>query len=135
MKLTDVRLRGCAYTLFPAAEAAGVDVEKVHRLLLLSNLVAYTPLKKDENGNVIEDDSNIDLPTSFTLDDIKDNLEYLYLEEFEGIVSKFEGLVEKDGETFSFTPKMLEILENAAAKQKELDAKNFHSFGCCHHCF
>lgn len=125
MKIKDVRLRGCGFTLFPAAEEMGVNCETARKLLWLSHMKAGA-VDKDcictENG--MKQDYNPELPDSFTEAEIN---------EMDGNVNDFvsAGLLEGADGVYSYSEKMKTILTMAAKKQSELDEEGF-SFCPCH---
>lgn len=121
MRLNDVRLRGCGFTLFPAAEAHAVSKELMHTVLTLIN---KKTLCIDSNGictpnaSQIEEE-NPEMPTQFSTEDFS-------AEDLSNLIQS--GILTEE---LALTPLALQILEEAAQKQKELDEQGFH-FCPCH---
>ncbi len=126
MKINDVRLRGCGFTLEPAAKENNVDYVSAHKLLTIAYIKANV-VNKDglctENG--LKFDFNPELPESFTESEIAEM--NVCIDDF---VS--EGLLESgDNGVYLFSDKMKKVLELAAQKQNKLDEEGF-SFCPCH---
>lgn len=122
-KVKDVRLRGCGFTLYPAANEKGIDEELMHTLLCIIN---YSVSKKIQN----EDDAAIEdaeFPLDIPAEDIKSFNEAEYLSTKAAFVKAGLLTEESDG-TMLMTEKCLEIFEAAADKQERLDNIGFH---CC----
>lgn len=122
LKLMNVRLRGCAFTLFPAAKNAGVDEKKIHNLLTMM----YKKLGYFSSNETMEklDAENPNFPDAFSVSDF-DNSEIKLEDLLEA------GLVSQSGDEVSLQEKAINILKEAAKIQSDLDAKGFY-FCPCH---
>ncbi len=113
LTMKDVRLRGCGFTLFPAAKEEGVDGDLMR--YLLSSI--YTKIEEEPNSKIPEIFSEEDFPESpdYTLKMLLD-----------------KNLVTKNGTILTLTPKSIKILERAAELQNKLGDENFY-FCPCHY--
>lgn len=126
LKLNDVRLRGCGYTLFPAATEAGFNAEAVHALLIVAYRKVHA-LSEDYEEQIKVEAKNPDFPDTFLVS------------EFESFQTELEELincklVSKDGDTVVLNPSAMELFKRAAELQIELDNSDFFFCPCmrCH---
>ena len=132
MRISEVRLRGCMYTLFPAAREVNVSYELMHSLLYAINLKAATinefgMCNDEERENERKDPQ---MPREFLKEELKVSEEKMKEMIENGLLKKEEG-----GEKFILTEKSIDILHRAAEKQNKLDKEEFGHRGCCMHCF
>ena len=123
MKIKDVRLRGCGFTLFPAAKEEGVDEELMY--LILRTIYQKTEII-DEKGMYTKDSINIerknpDMVVKFEAADFGDQFSKL----------KEAGLIDENGK---LTEKSMKVLEKASKIQKKLDEEGFHCCPCKGYC-
>lgn len=129
LKLSDVRLRGCGFTLFPAANEMGVDEELMRSLVWAiyrnagcSNNSWYT----EEDMRLLERDPYMSMQ--------------LEEKDFDGDLELIEKCLANDllhyeeKKNYTLTDKSLSILCAATKKQSELDADGFHFCPCNLHC-
>ena len=123
MKVRDVRLRGCGFTLFPAVKEEGVEGELMH--LILSTIYRKLGIINEDGMSTKESDEiekkDPDMIVKFEVSDFGNKLSEL----------KEAGLIDYKG---NLTEKSIKILEKAADKQKELDKENFSYCPCRCHC-
>lgn len=124
LKVQDLRLRGCGFTLFPAAKEYGVN-ERLMDFLLSSIYIKLGLCSGDydkeeeikkKNPNILDTISEEDLTNNFlsekySVNDLLDN-----------------GLVTKDSNNLVLTQKSISILKRASEIQNKLDDQGFH---CC----
>lgn len=110
MKIADVRLRGRGFTLYPAAEEAGVSKELMDGILWLADSTAV----EGEFPEKFTAEETYNAPVPF---DIK--------------AAVMEGLLEEKGGEFLITEKAMKVFEAAAKRQNKLDNEGFH-FCPCH---
>lgn len=116
LKLSDVRLRGCGFTLFPAAEQKQVDQDIAHIILV----AIYT-----KSAHAIGDDPF--MPTELSINDLDTNPEQIQ-------ACLDAGLLKQEGDIYHLSNKMLDILQEASNIQKQLDIDGFH-YCPCHSCY
>lgn len=109
LKVSDVRLRGCGFTLFPAAEEANVP-----EILMDAILEAIHYKASDKDSEMV---------TDFQKEDFNPKTLQACIE---------TGLL-LEGDVYTLSEKAVSILQVAAQKQQELDDEGFH-YCPCHHC-
>lgn len=125
LRLNDVRLRGCGFTLFPAAKDFGVSEDIMHNILSnINNHLGSMSSDFDEQLAVME--KNPEFPQVLQADGI-----WLTEERIEKALSA-DLLKETDG-GYALTDTAIQVFKKAATLQNELDNKGFH-FCPCHFC-
>lgn len=125
-KVQDLRLRGCYFTLYPAAQEHGVDGELIHELItaiynklgLYSESYEKTVAVEKENPNILDRISKEDFDKSSQIFKAE-NL----------ATSELVTITEND---LVLTPKAISIIKRAAEIQKKLDEENFYYCPCNH---
>ncbi len=123
LHVMDVRLRGCGFTLYPAADEANVDWDVMHNILFAINRKVGTV---NDDGMSFEKEYNIqsqnpNIPIHFNVTDFEEDVIHKAVR---------EDLITVEMDKCSLTNKCIDILRVAAAKQKELDDKGFHFCPC-----
>ena len=124
LRLNDVRLRGCGFTLYPAATEFHVSD------YVMSNILASI---YEQSGAL---DENFDKQERIR----KENPEFPQLllsnswldECMEKAIA--DELLKRTEGGYSLTEKSIKIFEKAASIQSELDAKGFRCCPCHHYC-
>lgn len=124
LRLNDVRLRGCGFTLFPAAKEFNVPENVIHTILT-SMYFQLGALAEDFNKVQQIEQENPALPTTLTDNDI-----------ISACVSEAVDLclLERMENGYSLTKKAISIFEKASENQKKLDDEGFHYCPCHHSC-
>ncbi len=126
LHVMDVRMRGCAFTLYPAADEAGVSGGVMNDILFVIHRKAGTV--NDQGISCEKEDEiekqNPNMPTNFLITDLNEEV----MQKAVG-----EGLIAIEGDKCSLTEKCMTILRSAAAKQRELDDKGFYFCPCAMH--
>lgn len=125
-KVQDLRLRGCGFTLYPAAEEHGVTGELIHELItaIYSKLglcsFNYDEVEKiqKENPNILDTISKEDFDKSSQM--------------FKAEALVISGLVTINENDLVLTPKAISIIKRATEIQKKLDDENFYYCPCNH---
>lgn len=120
LRLNDVRLRGCGFTLFPAAKEFGVSDEIMHNILTSLN-EQLGSLATDFDAQEEVRKANPEFPQVLHGDD------YWLTEERIEEALEADLLKETDG-GYVLTDTSIKVFERAAAIQNELDNQGFH---CC----
>ena len=122
LKMNDVRLRGCGFTLFPAATEAGLTENSMHTILFALHIQLFSQYgesAKEENPN---------FPKKIEIKHLEAVNHWCSVEDLINF-----GLVKQcDESTVELTEKAIAVLENAAKKQKELDDEGFYFCPCQH---
>lgn len=128
LRIQNVRLRGCIYTLYPAASERDTNYDLVQGLLY--SIYCKLGLCSDdyEKQKAIEA-QNPKIEDRLSIDELKLSGDYSIQDLLD------EGLVTHNGNTIVLTLKTLQIFMRAAQIQNELDEIGFYAPGCPHQMF
>lgn len=123
-KLKEVRLRGRGFTLFKACKNQGVKEELADEVLWTMNIAVNSVSKEgySTKEQMEIEEKNPILPNTITKEDFRDS------SLIEACIK--EGLIKENAGSYDLTEKMIEVLEEAAKLQIELE-KNSFSFVPC----
>lgn len=126
LRLNDVRLRGCGFTLFPAAKDFGVSEDIMHNIL--TNINDQIGLLDDDFDMQMEiKKKNPEFPQVLHVDGC-----WLTQERVEAALEA--NLLKEVNGGYALTDTSIKIFEKAAAIQNELDDAGFSCcpcHGCC----
>ena len=125
LRVKDVRLRGRGFTLYPATKEAGENVETMDNILwILQHKVGTVNDEGFTYEQEVEvENQNPELPLEFTEKDSMWSGKSL-----DNAINS--ALIKKNGDVYFLTKKAIDILLDAARKQKELDKSGFHFCPC-----
>ncbi len=126
LRMNDVRLRGCGYTLYPAAESYKVQKETIYNILVgIYKQLGVAGFAENEDAYERQEaikKANPTFPEILIFDDAVAE---------KGIEND---LLEKTDDGYVLTEKAKNVFEKAATIQNELDNQGFHCcpcHGCC----
>ncbi len=120
LRMWDVELRGCLFTLYPAAEEKEVNQDLMYSLLKIAQekFVDEIPDKREDMPL---------WPTTYSKKDIQENCLKASLETL--IQEKL--LKDNGDDTFSLTEKALDVFYRAKEINDELKKQHFFFCPCC----
>lgn len=124
LKVRDVRLRGCGFTLYPAAKENGIEEELVVFLVtaIYSKLGLCTG---DYDKEQAIQNANPNILDTISTEDLSHSLSYKGYSAADLIKA---GLVTQSGDNLTLTEKAVAILKRASEIQNKLDEEGFY---CC----
>lgn len=120
LRLNDVRLRGCGFTLYPAARNRYVKEKYMQEILVAIYSEAGAMDEDYEKCEQVER-INPEMQSVISGSD---------MENLDAVLE--EGLLEEKDGKYALTQKCIEILEEAAKIQNELDSQGFYCCPCAH---